>query len=56
MDGLGDKRRKGVRKTVHFGEVRRTPKENKDEDAVGEKAVATLSLSEQLPARDGTMG
>ena len=56
VDGVSDKWRKGVKKTVHFGEVRRTPKENKDEDGVGEKAVATLSLSVQLLAGDTTTG
>ena len=57
MDGVSDKWRKGVKKTVHFGVVRRIPKENKEEEELEEKAVATLSLSVQLPAGDGkTMG
>ena len=57
MDRVSDKWRNGVKKTVHFVEVSRPPKENKDEEGVGEKAVATLSLSVQLPAGDGkTMG
>ena len=56
VDGVSDKWRKGVKKTVHFGEVSRPPKENMDEEGVGEKAVATLSLSVPLPAGDRTMG
>ena len=37
--------------------VRRIPKENKDGEELEEKAVATLSLSVQVPAGDGkTMG
>ena len=54
VDGVSDKWRKGVKKTVHFGEASHTPNENKDEEGVGEKAVATLSLSVQLPVGDGT--
>ena len=46
-----------MKKTVHFVEVSRPPKENKDEEGVGEKAVATLSLSVHVPAGDvKTMG
>ena len=45
VDGVSDKWRKGVKKTVHFVGVRRTPKENKDGEELEEKAVATLSLS-----------
>ena len=58
MDWVSDKWRKGVKKTVHFGGgVRRIPKENNDVEELEEKAVATLSLSVQLPAGDGkTMG
>ena len=41
-----------VRKTVHFGGARRIPEENKDEEKLEEKAVATLSLSVQVPAGD----
>ena len=37
--------------------VRRIPEENKDGEELEEKAVATLSLSVQVPAGDGkTMG
>ena len=57
VDVVSDKWRNGVKKTVHFGGVRRIPKEKKDGEEVEEKAVATLSLSVQLPAGDGkTMG
>ena len=50
VDGVSDKWRKWVRKTVHFGGARRIPKEDKDEEELEEKAVATLSLSVQVPA------
>ena len=57
MDGVSDKWRKVVKKTVHFVVVRRIPKENKDGEELEEKAVATLSLSVQFPAGGGkTMG
>ena len=36
-----------------WGGVRRIPKENKDGDELEEKAVATLSLSVQVPAGNG---
>ena len=52
MDGVNDKLRTGVRKTVHFGGARRIPEENKDEEQLEERAVATLSLSAQVPAGD----
>ena len=53
VDGLSDKWRKGVRKTVYFGGARRIPKENKDVEELEEKAVATVSLSVEVPAGDG---
>ena len=52
VNGVSDKWRKGVRKTVHFGGSRRIQKEDKDEEELEEKAVATLSLSVQVPAGD----
>ena len=46
-----------VRKTVHFVGARRIPKEDKDEEELEEKAVATLSLSVHVQAVDlKTMG
>ena len=56
MDGVSDKWRKGERKTVRFGGVRRITKEDKDEEELEEKAVATLSLSVQVPAGDVSPG
>ena len=57
VDGLSDKRRKGVKKTVHFGGVRRIPEENEEGEELEEKAMATLSLSVQVPtAGVKTMG
>ena len=52
LDGMSDKWRKGVKKTVHFGGARRIPKEDEDGEELEEKAVATLSLSVQVPAGD----
>ena len=52
VDGVSDKWRKVVKKTVRFGGVRRIPKEDKDEEELEEKAVATLSLSVHVPAGD----
>ena len=48
VDGLSDKRRKEVKKTVHFGGVRRIPEEDEEGEELEEKAVATLSLSVQV--------
>ena len=45
VDGLNDKWRKLVRKTVRFGEARRIPVGNGEGEKLEEKAVATLSLS-----------
>ena len=57
MDGVSDKWRTWVRKTVRFGGARRIPKQNKDGEELEGKAVATLSLSVQVPAGDvKTMG
>ena len=56
VDGVNDKRRKVVKRIVHFGEPSCPPKEKKDEEEVGEKAVATLSLSVQLPVEEETVG
>ena len=53
VDGLNDKWRKGVRKTVHFGEARRIPEGNEEGEKLEEKAVATLSLSVQVPTAGG---
>ena len=52
VDGVSDEWRTGVRKTVHFEGARRIPEENKDEEKLEEDAVATLSLSLQVPAGD----
>ena len=43
VDGVSDKWRKGVKKTVHFCGVRRIPKENEDGEELEEKAVAVLN-------------
>ena len=43
----------GENKTVHFGGVIRIPEEDKEGEELEEKAVATLSLSVQVPAGDG---
>ena len=48
---MSDKWRTGVKKTVRFWGARRVPEEKDGEDKVGE-ALATLSLSEQIPAGD----
>ena len=37
---------------MHVGGARRIPKENNDVEELEEKAVATLSLSVQVPAGD----
>ena len=42
-----------MRKTVRFGGARRITKEKKDGEELEEKAVATLSLSVQVPAGYG---
>ena len=52
VDGVSDKWKDGVRNTVRFGGARRIPEERKDEENLDEKAVATLSLSVQVPAGD----
>ena len=52
VDGVSDKWKDVVRKTVRFGGARRIPEERKDEENLEEKAVATLSLSVQVPAGD----
>ena len=46
---MSDKWRTGGKKTVRFGGARRVPEEKDGEGKVGE-AVATLSLSVQVPA------
>ena len=57
VDGVSDKWKDGVRKTVRFGGARRIHEEMKDEENLEEKAVATLSLSVQVPAGEvGTLG
>ena len=50
VDGVSDKWKSGVRKTVRLGEATRIAEERKDEENVEENAVATLSLSVQVPA------
>ena len=52
VDGVSDKWKDGVRKTVRFGGARRIPEERKDEKKHEEKVVATLSRSVQVPAGD----
>ena len=52
VDGVSDKWKDVVRKTVRFGGARRIPEERKDEENLEEKAVATLSLSVQVPSGD----
>ena len=42
-----------MKKTVHFGGVRRIPNEDTEGEELEEKAVETLSLSVQLPTGDG---
>ena len=42
-----------MKKAVHFGWVRRIPEENEEEEELEEKAVATLSLSVQVPTAGG---
>ena len=50
VDGVSDKWKTGVENTVRFGGARGIPEENKDVESKEEKAVATLSLSVQVPA------
>ena len=50
MDGVSNKWKDGVRKTLRFGGARRIPEERKEEENLEEKAVATLSLSVQVSA------
>ena len=52
VDGVSDKWKYGDRKTVRFGGTRRISEESKDEENLEDKAVATLSLSVQVPAGD----
>ena len=52
VDRVSDTWKNGVKKTVHFGVVRRIPKEKKDGEEFEEKAVATLSLSVHVPEGD----
>ena len=47
---MSDKWKSVVRKAVHFRGARRIPEGHKDEANLEEKAVATLSLSVQVPA------
>ena len=57
VDGLSAKRRKWVKKAVHFGGVRRIPEKSEEVEELEEKTVTTLSLSVQLPTAGGkTMG
>ena len=56
VDGLSAKRKKWTKKAVHFGEASGVLEAGDEMDKPGEKAVATLSLSVQLPTGDGTMG
>ena len=56
VDGLSAKRRKGVKKTVHFGGVRRIPGESEEVEESEEKTVTTLSLSVQVPTAGGKTG
>ena len=53
VDGLSAKWRKGVKKAVHFGGVRRIPEKNEGAEKLEEKAVGTLSLSVQVPTAGG---
>ena len=50
VDGVSNKWKDGVRKTLRFGGARRIPEERKEEENLEEKAVATLSLSVQVSA------
>ena len=52
VDGVSDKWRNGVKKTVRFGGARSMPEEKKDVKNQEEKAVATLFFSVQVPAGD----
>ena len=52
VDGVSDKWKVGVRKTVRFGGARRIHEDRKDGEKQEEKAVATLSLSVQVAAGD----
>ena len=57
MDGVNAQGNNGVKKTVHFGGARGAPEAKKDVESKEEKAVATLSLSVQVPAGDvGVLG
>ena len=57
VDGVSDKWRTGVKKTVRSGAARGISEEKTDVGGKEEKAVATLSLSVQVPAGDvGTTG
>ena len=54
---VSDKWKSMVRKAVHFRGARRIPEGHKDEANLEENAVATLSLSVQVPAGDAkTLG
>ena len=52
VDGVSDKWKTGVENTVRFGGARGITDEKKDVEGKEEKAVATLSLSIQVPAVD----
>ena len=49
VDGVSVKRRKGAKKVVHFGGVRRITGESEEVEESEEKTVTTLSLSVQVP-------
>ena len=53
VDGLNDKWRNGVRKTVQFGEAKCIPEGNEEGEKLEEQAGATLSLSVQVPTAGG---
>ena len=57
VDGVSDKWRTGVKKTVRFGGASGIPEKKNDVESKEEKVVATLSLSVQVPAGDvGVLG
>ena len=56
VDGLSTKRRKEVKKAVHFGGVSRIPGESEEVEESAEKTVTTLSLSVQMPTASGKTG
>ena len=57
MDGLSAKRKKVVKKAVHFGWASRIPEECDEAEEAEEQTVTTLSLSVQVPTAGGkTMG